>query len=80
MIDVQWAFISIVTASLAHFILRIFIGKYLGAEGLGVYTLTFTIYFFGMVFAAFGIHVALTKYIAEFLEDRETIDSVTNFL
>jgi len=73
MIDVQWAFISIVTASLAHFILRIVLGRELGPEGLGVYTLAFTIYLFGMQFAAFGIGSALTKYVAEFLENRVTI-------
>lgn len=73
MIDVQWAFISIVTASLAHFILRIVLGRELGPEGLGVYTLAFTIYLFGMQFAAFGIGEALTKYVAEFLDDQTTI-------
>lgn len=73
MIDVQWAFISIVTASLAHFILRIVLGRELGPEGLGIYTLAFTIYLFGMQFAAFGIGSALTKYVAEFLDDRVAI-------
>lgn len=73
MMDVQWAFISIVTASLAHFILRIVLGRELGPDGLGVYTLAFTIYLFGMQFAAFGIGTALTKYVAEFLDDQTTI-------
>ena len=73
MMDVQWAFISIFTASLAHFILRIVLGKELGPEGLGIYTLAFTIYLFGMQFAAFGIGSALTKYVAEFIDDRATI-------
>lgn len=73
MVDVQWAFISIFTASLAHFILRIVLGRELGPEGLGVYTLAFTIYLFGMQFAAFGIGAALTKYVAEFIDDQATI-------
>jgi len=73
MIDVQWAFISIATASLAHFILRIVLGRELGPDGLGVYTLAFTIYLFGMQFAAFGIGEALTKYVAEFLDDKVVI-------
>ncbi len=75
MIDVHWAFISIATASLAHFILRIVLGRELGPEGLGVYTLAFTIYLFGMQFAAFGIGSALTKYVAEFLDDRVAIQN-----
>lgn len=72
-IDVQWAFISIVTASLAHFILRIVLGRELGPDGLGVYTLAFTIYLFGMQFAAFGIGSALTKFVAQFIDDPNTI-------
>jgi stage V sporulation protein B len=72
-VDVQWALLSIVTASLAHFILRIVLGRELGADGLGVYTLAFTIYLFGMQFAAFGIGAALMKYVAEFLEDHYTV-------
>lgn len=75
MVDVQWAFVSIVTASLAHFILRIILGRELGPDGLGVYTLAFAIYLFGMQFAAFGIHAALTKYVAEFIEDSAAIRS-----
>jgi stage V sporulation protein B len=73
MVDVQWAFVSLVTASIAHFVLRIILGRELGPEGLGIYTLAFTIYMLGMQFAAFGIGSALTKYVAEFLDDRVTI-------
>lgn len=69
----QWAFISIATASLAHFLLRIILGRELGPEGLGLYTLAFTVYLFGMQFAAFGIGSALTKFIAEHIDDQNTI-------
>lgn len=67
--DVQWSFISLATASLSHLLLRIILGRELGPSGLGVYTLVFTIYIFGMQFAAFGISAALTKYVAEFSDN-----------
>ena len=67
--DVQWSFISLATSSLSHLLLRIVLGRELGPSGLGVYTLVFTIYIFGMQFAAFGIGAALTKYVAEFSDD-----------
>ncbi|SFM56235.1 flippase [Methanolobus profundi] len=67
--DVQWSFISLATVSLSHLILRIILGRELGPSRLGVYTLVFTIYMFGMQFAAFGIGAALTKYIAEFSDN-----------
>lgn len=67
--DVQWSFISLATASISHLLLRIVLGRELGPSGLGVYTLVFTIYLFGMQFSGFGIGAALTKYVAEFSED-----------
>lgn len=63
--DVQWSFLSLATSSLAHLLLRMVLGKELGPKGLGTYTLVFTIYMFGMQFAAFGFGAALTNYIAE---------------
>lgn len=71
--DVQWSFISLVTASLSHLLLRIVLGRELGPSGLGVYTLVFTTYMFGMQFAGFGIGSALTKYVAEFRDDNQKV-------
>lgn len=68
-IDVQWSFLSLATSSLAHLLLRMILGKELGPKGLGTYTLVFTIYLFGMQFAAFGIGAALTNYIAKYKDD-----------
>lgn len=71
--DIQWSFISLATASLSHLLLRIVLGKELGPSGLGLYTLVFTIYMFGMQFAAFGIGAALTKYVAQYSDDQGKI-------
>jgi len=71
--DIQWSFISLATASFAHLLLRIVLGRELGPSGLGLYTLVFTIYMFGMQFAAFGIGAALTKYIAQYHDDQTKI-------
>ena len=71
--DVQWSFISLATASLSHLLLRIVLGRELGPSGLGVYTLVFTIYLFGMQFAGFGIGAALTKYVAEFSDEKQRV-------
>lgn len=73
MLDVQWALVSLVTSSMAHFLLRLVLGRELGTESLGIYTLAFTIYLLGMQFAAFGIASALTKYIAEFWEELSSV-------
>jgi O-antigen/teichoic acid export membrane protein len=75
--DIQWSFISLATASFAHLLLRIVLGKALGPSGLGLYTLVFTIYMLGMQFAAFGIGIALTKYVAEYYND---LPKIQNFI
>lgn len=67
--DVQWAFISLATSSFSHLLLRIVLGRELGPSGLGIYTLVFTIYMFGMQFAAFGIGAGLTIYVAKFSDE-----------
>jgi len=69
LIDIQWSFLSLCAPAFTYFILRIIYGKLLGATGLGLYTLVFTIYMFGTQFAEFGIGAALTKYVAEYEED-----------
>lgn len=71
--DVQWSFISLAISSAVHFLLRVVLGRELGASGLGLYTLVFTIYMFGMQFAAFGIGAALTKYVAEHNENLKKV-------
>lgn len=68
--DIQWSFISLATASFAHLLLRIVLGRELGPSGLGLYTLVFTVYMFGMQFAAFGIGAALTKYVAQYRDNK----------
>ena len=72
--DIQWSFISLAISSFVHFLLRVVLGRELGASGLGLYTLVFTIYMFGMQFAAFGIGAALTKYVAEHNENLKKVE------
>lgn len=67
--DVGFSFASLAISALVHFALRVFLARYLGEGDLGLYTLSFTVYSFGMLFAGFGIGAALTKYVAEFKED-----------
>ncbi|KKG72664.1 flippase [Methanosarcina mazei] len=64
--DIQWSFLSLAISSFAHLFLRLVLSRELGPSGLGLYTLVFTIYMFGMQFAGFGIGSALTRYIASF--------------
>jgi len=60
-----WAFASLAVAAIVQFIVRIFLARYYGAGDLGLYTLAFTAYSFGLIFSGFGIGSGLLKYVAE---------------
>ena len=67
--DVALSFASLAISSLVHFLLRIFLARYLGPADLGQYTLAYTFYSFGVLLSAFGIGGAVAKYVAENKED-----------
>src|SRR4030042_885750 len=67
--DVGLSFASLAISSLVHFLLRIFLARYLGPADLGQYTLAYTFYSFGVLLSAFGIGGAVGKYVAENKED-----------
>ncbi|MCK4388537.1 MAG: flippase, partial [Dehalococcoidia bacterium] len=67
--DVGFSLTSLGVSALIYFVLRIFLGRYLGPGDLGLYTLAFTVYSYGWLVSTFGINAALTKYVAEFKED-----------
>ena len=74
--NIQWSFISLATASFANLLLRIVLGKELGPSGLGLYTIVFTVYMFGMQFAGFGIGSSLIRYIATYHDDLPKIKEI----
>jgi O-antigen/teichoic acid export membrane protein len=63
--DTGWAFASLAIAAVVQFILRIFLAKYFGPADLGLYTLAFTVYSFGLIASCFGTDIGVTKYVAE---------------
>jgi stage V sporulation protein B len=67
--DVGLSFASLAISSLVHFLLRIFLARYLGPADLGQYTLAYTFYSFGVLLSAFGIGGGVGKYVAENKED-----------
>lgn len=67
--DTSWAFISLAVASGVHFLLRIFLARYYGVGDLGLYSLAFTVYSFGLVFTAFGVDAGIVKYVAQYSGD-----------
>ncbi len=67
--DVALSLVSLAASQLVHFILRIFLARYFDADELGVYTLAYTFFSFGVLLSAFGIGGGLAKYVAENKDD-----------
>lgn len=71
-----WSFASLAISALVHFILRVFLARYLGADDLGLYSLSFAAYSFGLVLSGFGIGSGLTKYAAQYKNDSSRLNSL----
>ncbi|MCZ7355870.1 MAG: flippase [Candidatus Methanoperedens sp.] len=76
--DVGITFIASVISMLLGFIITVLLGRYLGAEELGLYRMAFTIYGIAMLFAAIGIPAAIIKYVAEHKGDRRKTNSIVS--
>ncbi len=46
------------------FVLRIFLSRFLGAEGLGIYQLVFPVFSLGIVISSYGIQTAISRYVS----------------
>ena len=62
--DVGWVFTSLTIAAIVQFVLRVFLARYFGPADLGLYTLAFTVYSFGLIVSCFGTDFGITKYVA----------------
>ena len=62
-------FASAITIPLG-FIITLLLGRYLGADDLGLYRMALTIYGIALIVAAFGIPAVIIKYVAEYKNNR----------
>jgi len=74
-LDVGWAFVATTIPLIVGFLLRIIFGNYLGASGLGLYSLVLIVYTIATLIGAMGIPAATVKFVAEFKEQRQRLNS-----
>ncbi len=74
--DVGITFIASSISMLLGFVITIILGRYLGAEELGLYRMSSTIYAIALLVAAIGIPSAIIKYVAEYKENRTKLNSI----
>lgn len=71
--DVGWVLISSLIPLLIRFLTKPFLARWLGATGLGLYSLTLNIYGIGLLIANFGFFFALVKYVAQYKDNKEKL-------
>lgn len=74
--DVSITFIASIANIIIAIPITIILGRYLGAGDLGLYRMVSTIYGIAMLFAAFGMPVAIIKYVAEYQDDENKVSII----
>ena len=75
--DVGWVLTSSAIPLLIGFIVRPLLARWLGASGLGLYSIALVIYGMGMLVANFGISQSIIKYVAEDKDNKDKLHQIT---
>lgn len=75
LLDTGWVLLGSFTILFFQFLRKPIMAHYLGAEGLGLFSMTSMIVATTEMIIALGIPVALVKFVAEYKEDPEEINS-----
>ena len=76
--DVSWVFASSIIVLLLHFFQKPILARYLGPDGLGLFSMAIMIAGIIELVVAFGFDSALTKYVAEYKEHKSKIYSLVS--
>ncbi len=60
------------------FITTFILGRYLGAEELGLYRMTSTVFGISLLFAEIGLPAAMIKFVAELKNDKDKLNQITS--
>lgn len=76
--DVGWVFASSIIVLLLHFFQKPIMARFLGPDGLGLFSMSMMIIGFIELIALFGIDSALIKFVAEYKEQKEKVYSLVS--
>jgi len=76
--DVGWVFAGSIVVLLLHFFQNPVMARYLGPDGLGLFSMAVMLAGVIELIAAFGVDGALTKYVAEYKEQESKIYSLVS--
>ena len=74
--DVGWVFTSSIFVLLLHFLQKPIMARYLGPDGLGLFSMVTMIAGIIMLIAGLGIDNAIVKYVAEYKDDKNKLHTL----
>ncbi len=74
--DVGWVFTGTIAVLLLHYLQKPIMARYLGPDGLGLYSMVTTVAGIIFVLADMGISVAIVKYTAEYKFEKNRLNAV----
>lgn len=74
--DVGWVFASSMAVLLLHFLQKPIVARYLGPDGLGLFSMVTMIAGIIVLIAGMGIDIAVVKYVAEYKNDKNRLHAV----
>jgi len=75
-VDVAWNMVSLFFLAVAGMGLNLVIGRYYGAQYLGLFNIAFALYIFLSQFAVFGLNMSILRYVSEHMGGRQ--DDIDN--
>lgn len=76
--DISWVLVSSAINLASGFLLRVILARWLGADDLGLYAIVIITQEVATLVASVGISVALTKYVAEYKDNRDQLLQITS--
>jgi stage V sporulation protein B len=76
--DISITFTASIVSMFLSFLVTILLGRYLGADNLGLYRMTSTFYMVGILIASVGIPGTITKFTAELKGDQTRFNQVVS--
>lgn len=75
-IDISWVFLSSILTLFIGFLIRPLLARWLGPDGLGLYSLILTVYTLSLIFASFGLPTALIKYVSTYKNKQKSLNQI----
>ena len=77
-LDVSWVFMGMVIIFFLHFFQNPILARFLGPDGLGLFSMTTIIAGFVISVVGYGVNATIVKYVAEYKDNKPEINAIVS--